>query len=91
MYFHCCCFFQEKETEHLLSQKENNLQHVLQERVEEMRLAIEERELQKMAAISQSDNKSDELQIVIDTMTKVCDKNSLNPFMPIVQLKMCSL
>ena len=43
----------------------------LKEREEDMKLAIEERELQKMAALSQQDNKTDELRQVITDLNAV--------------------
>ena len=42
--------------------KDEEFARALHEKQSEMALAIEERELQKMAALSQQDNKTDELQ-----------------------------
>ena len=52
------------------------MQKTLESTEEDMKLAIEERELQKMAALSQSDAEKDELREQLGRLTEVGRKTS---------------
>ena len=51
------------------------MQKTLESTEEDMKLAIEERELQKMAALSQSDAEKDGLREQLGRLTEVRDKS----------------
>jgi hypothetical protein len=86
---HVFVCFQEKEVDHTLAQKQQDYQRIMEEKEDEMRLAIEERELQKMAALSQQDNKKDELQRELDETKMVGTWNRPLAILLAHKLKTC--